>query len=138
MSFTPTTTDTEVLKAIGLLNELLSLKSKQDGVPRAAIGVLGPKEGCDEVSSDVQSAAMLLFAARQAIPLMERLADIGRRLHDQGVIEVDFDESFADKALAHLQSLLPGSPAQANPTALALTFKGPNSSTTLDIPADTK
>jgi len=47
---------------------------------------------------------MLIFAAQQAIPLMERLAALGRGLEARGAIRVDYSESFALAALDHLQA----------------------------------
>lgn len=96
------TTDQASARAIELLNELLAMKSKQDGVPRSAIVVIGPKEGHDQFAKDVQEVAMLIFAAQQSIPLMERLANAGRLLEARGSIKVEHSESFAEKALEHM------------------------------------
>lgn len=47
---------------------------------------------------------MLIFAAQQAIPLMVRLAALGRSLEARGTIKVDYSESLASAALEHLQA----------------------------------
>lgn len=96
------TTDLAAQRGIELLNELLAMKSMQDGVPRSQIGVIGPKEGNDVFAQDVQEVAMLIFTAQQAVPLMGRLAAAGRQMQEQGLIEVDCGDSFAEKALIHL------------------------------------
>ncbi len=96
------TTDIAAQRGIELLNELLSMKSAHDGVPRSAIGLIGPKEGNDQFAQDVQEVAMLIFAAKIAGPLMERLAAAGRSFEEQGLIKVDYSDSFAEKALDHL------------------------------------
>lgn len=101
------TTDQAAQRGIELLNELLAAKSAGDGVPRSPIGVVGPKKGYDQFARDAQEVAMLVFAAQQAIPLMERLAEIGRALEAHGAIKVDYGDSFAQKALDHLQAALP-------------------------------
>lgn len=103
-------TDQTAARGIELLEELLALKSREDGVPRSAIGVIGPKEGNDRLAQDVQQLAMLIFAAQRAIPLMERLADIGRAMEAKSTIVVDHGESFAQKALDHLQALAAATP----------------------------
>lgn len=96
------TTDQTANRGIELLNALITLKSKEDGVPRTAIGVLGPKEGYDQFAKDVQEVANLIFAAQQAVPLMVRLADFGRALEVDGKLMVDHGESYAVKALNYL------------------------------------
>lgn len=98
----PLTTDLAAARGIELLNELLAFKSREDGVPRSAIGVLGPKEGYDQFAKDVQEVAMLIFAAQQAITLMARLADLGRSLEAGGLLAVEHGESYAVKALDRL------------------------------------
>lgn len=98
------TTDQAATRSIELLNELLAMKSREDGVPRSAIGVIGPKEGYDQLAKDVQEIAMFVFAAQKAIPLMLRLAEAGRTLEARGAIQVDHHESFALKALDHFQA----------------------------------
>ena len=103
------TTDQAAQRGIELLNDLLATKSAADGVPRSPIGVIGPKDGYDQVSKDVQEVVMLIFAAQLAVPLMERLADLGRKLEAQGAIKVDHGDSFAEKALDHLQAAVQAS-----------------------------
>ncbi len=95
-------TSQSVQRGLELLSELLALKSKQDGVPRSALNVIGPKEGYDEFAQEVQEIAMLVMAAGIAIPLMDRLAEAGRSLELKGLIQVNYGDSFADKALDHL------------------------------------
>lgn len=104
---TPMTTDQAAQRGIQLLNELLAAKSDADGVPRSPIGVIGPKDGCDQFAKDVHEVAMLIFTAQQAVPLMLRLADIGRELEAQGAIKVEHGDSFATKALDHLHVAVP-------------------------------
>ena len=99
-------TDQAAERGIELLNELLAFKSAADGVPRSPIGVVGPKDGYDQFAQDVQAVALFIFAAQQAIPLMERLIDSGRALEANGAIKVEYSESFALKALDHLQGLV--------------------------------
>lgn len=101
---TTLTTDQTAQRGIELLNELLASKSAVDGVPRSPIGVIGPKDGYDQLAKDVQEVAMLIFAAQQAIPLMVRLAALGRSLEARGTIKVDYSESLAPAALEHLQA----------------------------------
>lgn len=98
------TTDQAAQRGIELLNELIATKSAGDGVPRSPIGVVGSKDGYDQFAKDVQEVAMLIFAAQQAISLMERLAALGRSLEARGTIKVDYSESFALVALDHLQA----------------------------------
>lgn len=95
----PLTTDQATARGIELLNELIALKSREDGVPRSAIGVIGPNDGYDQFAKDVQEVAMLLFAAQQALPLILRLADYGRYLESQGSLTVDHGDSYAIKTL---------------------------------------
>ena len=95
-------TSESVQRGLELLSELLALKSKQDGVPRSAMNVIGPKEGYDEFAREVQEIAMLIMAAGNAIPLMDRLAEAGRSLELKGLVQVDYGDSYADKALDHL------------------------------------
>lgn len=64
------TTDQAVQRGIELLNELMATKSISDGVPRSPIGIFGPNEGNDPVAQDVMQVAMMIFAAKEAIPLM--------------------------------------------------------------------
>lgn len=98
-------TDGAAARAIELLNELLSMKSSADGVPRSPIGVVGPKEGYDQIAQDAQRVALLIFAAQSAVPLMERLAALGRTLEGRGAISVEHGESYATKALDYLEHL---------------------------------
>lgn len=96
------TTNKSVERGLVLLSELLAMKSKIDGVPRSAIGVIGPREGYDQFTQDVQDVATLIMAASMAVPMMERLAAAGRSFEQQGLIKVDHGESYANKALDHL------------------------------------
>ena len=100
-------TSQSVERGLELLSELLALKSKQDGVPRSALNVIGPKEGYDEFALEVQEIAMLIMAAGKAIPLMDRLAETGRSLELKGLIQVDYGDSYANKALDHLLQTAP-------------------------------
>lgn len=100
------TTDQAAARGIELLNELLAFKSREDGLFRSPIGVLGPKEGYDQYAKDVQEVAMLVFAAQQAVPLMMRLGDLGRNLEARASLSVDHGESYAAKALEHLTQAL--------------------------------
>ncbi|MBG6083103.1 hypothetical protein [Rubrivivax gelatinosus] len=102
------TTDQAAQRGIELLNELLAAKSAGDGVPRSPIGVIGPKEGHDQLARDVQEVALLIFAAQQSIPLMESLTDLGRSLEARGVIKVDYSDSYAQKALEYLKEAARG------------------------------
>lgn len=96
------TTDQAATRGLELLSELLAFKSREDGVPRSAVGMLGPKEGYDQFAKDVQEVALLILAAQQAVPLMSRLADVGRSLEDGGKLTVAYGESYSVKALDHL------------------------------------
>lgn len=98
----PMTTDDTTKRAIELLNELLTLKSERDGIQRPLVGVLGPAHFQDQFGRDVQEVATLMFAAREAVPLMQRLSAIGRSLAADGSFTVEFNESYASKALDHL------------------------------------
>lgn len=100
-------TGESVQRGLELLSELLALKSKQDGVPRSALNEFGPKEGYDEFAQEVQEIAMLVMAAGLAIPLMDRLAEVGRSLELKGLIQVGYGDSYADKALDHLLQAAP-------------------------------
>lgn len=42
------TTDQAVTRGLVQLSELLAFKSREDGVPRAAVGLLGPKVDYDQ------------------------------------------------------------------------------------------
>lgn len=87
-------------KAVQLLNKLLELQSARDGLERAPIGKFGACD--DELTKAAHDAAIFIFAAQQAIPLMEQLAARGRELEAQGLIQVEYGSSYAVAAMDHL------------------------------------
>ena len=96
------TTEQAVERGLAMVNELLAMKSSQDGVPRSPIGVIGPKEGYDKFWQDAQDVATFVMAAGLAVPLMDRLADAGRSMERQGLITVNHGDSYAETALDYL------------------------------------
>lgn len=91
-------------RAIELLDELLMLKSNQDGIQRSSIGQIGDPTAYDEFAQDVQETALLIFAAQMSAPLMDRLSVCGWSFHEQGLIKADYGDSLAEKALDHLEA----------------------------------
>ncbi|MBF5007822.1 hypothetical protein [Diaphorobacter caeni] len=91
--------DKQVQHGIEHLNKLLALQSAQDCVERSPVDTFGPS---DEFASKVRETAMLLMTAKHAIPLSNKLADIGRELEGKGLLKVEYGDSLADAALAYL------------------------------------
>ena len=87
-------------RGIRLLNELLSLKTAQDGVQRAPVGLMG---NMDAFSRQVHELAHFLQTAAMAMPAFQELVDMGRALEAKGDAKLDYSESYADAALHFLR-----------------------------------
>ncbi|KGH23568.1 hypothetical protein [Comamonas thiooxydans] len=88
------------VRGISLLNELLALKSIQDGVQRAPIGVFGHM---DAFSRDVHEVGMFMQSAALAMPLLQQLSDLGRTLEARGDVKVNYGETYAASAISYLR-----------------------------------
>lgn len=89
----------EVDRGIELLTLCQQLQSEKDGVDRPAPLQIDKSKTLDRFAQDIGQAINNMAALRMLMPMMERLADLGRKLEKSGRITVDYGDSYSEKAL---------------------------------------
>ena len=90
---------TTAQRGIELLNELIALQTRKDGIPRAPIGVFGHM---DDYSRRLHVIGFFMQSAALAMPALQQLNDLGRALEERGQVKMDFCHTYADSALHYL------------------------------------
>lgn len=93
------TFEQEVDRGVELLTLCQQLQSEKDGVDRPAPFEINKTKTRDQFAHDIGQAITNMTALRQLVPMVERLADIGRQLEKSGRIAVDSGEDYSQKTL---------------------------------------
>lgn len=94
------THEQSVKRGVGLLDELLALKSAKDGIPRAPIGEFGHM---DAFSRGVHEIAWMLQSSALAMHLFDEMAALGRELQCSGLVKGKPGESDPSIAVTYLR-----------------------------------
>ncbi|MDO8728646.1 MAG: hypothetical protein Q7K26_01995 [bacterium] len=92
-------TQEQVERGIELLTLCQNLQSDKDGVERSEPFKVGAH---DAFSKDIEQACTNLAALNKLIPMMLKLAEIGRKLESAKKIEVDYGGDYSEAALKYL------------------------------------
>lgn len=86
-------------QGIELLKLCQRLQSEKDGVERPDPDVIDKTKTLDEFAMSVGESITYMTSLYRLIPMMKRLAGLGRELERQGKIQVDYGEDYAQAAL---------------------------------------
>ncbi|NOI31807.1 hypothetical protein [Vibrio coralliilyticus] len=96
----------EIEKGIELLWLCQKLQSEKDGIERPTHSLLDKSKTLDQFSKDVSRSATNMAALYKLFPMEDRLSTIGLKLEKKGLIKVGYGESYAEGALAYIESNL--------------------------------
>ncbi|MCB4350089.1 hypothetical protein LA345_40565 (plasmid) [Burkholderia vietnamiensis] len=91
--------DADVERGIELLALCQKLQSEKDGVERPDPFAIEKSKALDQFSMDVNTAITNMAALRKLLPQMLSLAELGRKLANEGKITVDHGEDYSSAAL---------------------------------------
>ena len=94
-------TEEQIERGIELLKLCQRLQSEKDGVVRPEPLVIDKSKCLDQFAKDIEASINNMSALYKLIPMMTTLSELGRKLHEEGKIEVDYGEEFSQKALEH-------------------------------------
>ncbi|MDK9790199.1 hypothetical protein [Vibrio sp. D431a] len=96
----------EIDRGIELLWLCQSLQSEKDGVERPSHFQIDKSKNLDSFAQDISRAVTNMSSLYQIMPKTKRLSEIGRELEKKGLIYLSAGDSYADAALAYLESKL--------------------------------
>ncbi|WP_244797392.1 hypothetical protein [Caballeronia grimmiae] len=91
--------DADVERGIELLALCQKLQSEKDGVERPDPFAIEKSKALDQFAMDVNTAITNMAALRKLLPQMLSLAELGRKLANEGKITVDHGEDYSSAAL---------------------------------------
>lgn len=91
-------------RGIELLALCQALQSEKDGVDRPAPFAIDKSKTLDQFAKDVHSASTNMAALHKLIPLMTGLAELGRKLAEEGKIAVDYGDDYSKAALKFVRA----------------------------------
>lgn len=94
----------QIKRGVELLELCNELQSEKDGVNRPKLFEIDKSKTLDEFAMDVSRAATNMNSLHLLIPMMNDLAELGRKLESEGKIEVCAGDSFSRVALNHMLS----------------------------------
>ncbi|MCL2297733.1 MAG: hypothetical protein FWC38_06430 [Proteobacteria bacterium] len=92
----------QVDRGIDLLKLCQQLQSEKDGVDRPDPFIIDKTKVLDEFAQDIGAAITNMAALHKLIPQMMKLAELGRRLADEGRISVDYGDDYSTAALDYV------------------------------------
>jgi hypothetical protein len=98
----PTDIHNEIDRGMKLLALCQRLQSEKDGVDRPEPGVSDKTKVLDQFAVDISRSMTNMSALHKLIPMMLQLGALGRKLHEEGKIEVDCGGDYSTAALNYL------------------------------------
>jgi hypothetical protein len=95
-----------VEKGVELLWLCQQLQSEKDGVDRPTHFQIDKSKTLDQFAQDVSRSVTNMTALYKLFPIEDRLSNLGRELEKQGLIKVDYGDSYAESALSYFESKL--------------------------------
>ncbi|CAK3965570.1 conserved hypothetical protein [Vibrio crassostreae] len=96
----------EIEKGVELLWLCQQLQSEKDGIDRPAHFQIDKSKTLDQFAQGVSRSVTNMTALYKLFPIEGRLSNLGRKLEKQGLIEVNYGDSYAESALAYFESKL--------------------------------
>jgi hypothetical protein len=98
----------EIEKGIELLWLCQKLQSEKDGIDRPTHDQLDKSKTLDQFARDVSRSVANLSELYNLYQIDDRLSNLGRKLEKQGLIKMDYSDSYAESALAYFESQFEG------------------------------
>lgn len=92
----------QIERGIELLKLCQTLQSEKDGVDRPEPFKIDKSKTLDQFAQDIGTAVTNMTALYKLIPMMLTLAETGKKLHEDGEIDVALGEDYSTAALAYL------------------------------------
>ncbi|HEY0843396.1 hypothetical protein [Methylotenera sp.] len=92
----------QIERGIELLKLCQQLQSEKDGVNRPEPFIIDKTKELDQFAQDIGAAIVNISALNKLFPMMLALGELGRKLHAEGKIEVDYGDDFSTSALGYV------------------------------------
>ncbi|MBL0710987.1 MAG: hypothetical protein JJV99_08255 [Colwellia sp.] len=92
----------QIESGVELLELCNELQTEKDGVNRPKLFKTDKSKTLDKFAMDVSQAATNMNSLYMLFPMMNDLAELGRKLESEGKIEVDYGDSLSRAALNYL------------------------------------
>lgn len=92
----------QIERGVELLELCSELQTEKDGVNRPKLFEIDKSKTLDQFSMNVSQAVTNINSLHVLIPLMNDLAELGRKLESEGKIEVNAGDSLSRAALNYL------------------------------------
>jgi hypothetical protein len=92
----------QIERGIELLSLCNDLQTQKDGVDRPKIGEFDKSKVLDEFAMDISQASTNMTSLHMLFPLMNDLALLGRKLVDDGKLNVTIGDSLSRSALDYI------------------------------------
>lgn len=89
----------QIERGVELLVLCQQLQSEKDGVSRPAPGEIDKTKTLDQFARDIGQAVTNMTALHKLMPMMLRLAELGRKLEADGKVKVDYGDDYSLAAL---------------------------------------
>ncbi|AFJ90359.1 hypothetical protein MYA_6025 (plasmid) [Burkholderia sp. KJ006] len=94
----------QVDRGIELLSLCQKLQSEKDGVTRPDPLMIDKSKTLDQFAMDVNAAITNMASLRKLLPQMLSLAELGRKLANEGKISVSYGDDYSSAALDFVRS----------------------------------
>lgn len=94
----------QIDRGVELLEQCNQLQTEKDGVNRPKLFEIDKSKTLDQFAMDVSQAATNMNSLYMLFPMMNDLAELGRKLEAEGKIEVTVGDSLSRAALNYLLS----------------------------------
>lgn len=92
----------QIERGIELLELCNELQTEKDGVNRPKLFEIDKSKTLDQFAMDISQAATNMSSLHMLFPMMNDLAELGRKLESESKIEVDVGDSLSIAALNYL------------------------------------
>jgi hypothetical protein len=92
----------QIDRGVELLEQCHQLQTEKDGVNRPKLFEIDKSKTLDQFAMDVSQAATNMNSLYMLFPMMNDLAELGRKLESEGKIEVTVGDSLSRSALDYL------------------------------------
>ncbi|WP_252011291.1 hypothetical protein [Vibrio sp. SCSIO 43140] len=96
--------NSEIRRGIELLWLCQELQSEKDGIERPSHHRMDKAKVLDDFARDISRSVTNMGNLPRLFALEDRLSAIGRQLEMHGLVQVDYGDDYADKAIGYLES----------------------------------
>lgn len=91
-----------------ILNLAIKLQSEKDGISRLLVGEMDKTKQVDELSKNADDVSAYLAMSIQTSEQSQRLSKLGKKLEAEGLVTMNWGDSYSQTALNYLEDLALG------------------------------